>query len=196
MTSAILDFGLDTPARAMLILVLSMMDKTDKKEMDTVHIHKTIKYYEFMQQAATIDFSNFKLGGVSYELQENLEALEEYGLIKNIGSSRHPKLVLTEEGEEAAKELVQTYSEEAIRRLKFAKLQLNDLGYEETLFFMYKLIPETQKQSTEFPRLERKKDVLVRRLFLKGRINSTTAAKWLGVNEKAFLKYLSSSEQK
>jgi len=190
--SVIFDYGLDSPARALLILALSMRDKTDKKEMDTVHIQKTIKYYQHMQQDETIDFSNFKYGGVSYELQENLEALEEYGLIKNVGSSRRPKYVLSEEGEKAAKELenLKTYSKEDIRKLEFAKLQLNDLSYDETLYFMYKLIPETQKRSVEFERLDKKKHILVPKLFLKGRINSTTAAKWLDVDEKTFLNSL------
>lgn len=188
------DYGLDSPARALLILALSLKDKTDKKVMDRVHIQKTIKYYEHMQQDETIDFSDFKYGGVSYELQENLEVLEEYGLIENIGSSRRPKYVLGEDGEKAAKELREAYSEEEIRRLRFAKLQLNDLSYDETLYFMYKLIPETQKNSIGFERLDKKKDVLIPKLFLKGRINSDTAAEWLGVDKKAFRDSMSTND--
>jgi len=171
-----------------------MKDKTNKKEMDKVHIQKTIKYYEHMQQDKTIDFSNFKYGGVSYELQENLDAFEEYGLIENIGSSRRPKYVLTEEGEKATKELLERHSEEEIRRLRFAKLQLNDLSYDETLYFMYKLIPETQKNSREFERLDKKKHILIPKLFLKGRINLDTAAEWLEVDKKTFLNSLSKSD--
>ena len=179
----ILDYGLDSPARALLILALSMKDRMEKKEMDRVHIHKTIKYFEHLEQKERIDFSIFKLGGVSYELHENLETLQECGLVDKVGN----KFILTEEGEKAAKELLKTYSEEEIRKLKFAKLQLNDLTQKETLFFMYMLIPETRKYSTEFPGLYEQRDVLVRKLFLKGRINSTIAAKWLGVDEKTFL---------
>ena len=194
MSTILDDYGLDSPARALLILALSMKDKTDRKEMDRLHIQKTIKYYEHMQQDKTIDFSDFKYGGVSYELQENLEALEVYGLMENIGSSRRPKYVLTEEGEKAAKELLETHSEEEIRRLGFAKLQLNDLSYDETLYFMYKLIPETQKNSIEFERLDKKKHILIPKLFLKGRINSDTAAEWLGVDKKTFLDSLTTSD--
>ena len=95
--------------------------------------------------------------------------------------------MLTEEGERAAKELIEIRDKEELRRLKFAKLQLNDLTHEETLFFMYMLIPETRKYSTEFDRLYGKRDTLVRKLFQKGRINSTIAAKWLGVDEKTFV---------
>ena len=179
----ILDYGLDSPARALLILALSMKDKTQKKEMGVLHVQKTIRYFEHLQQEEKIDFSNFKYGGVSYELHENLETLQECGLVDKVGT----KYVLTEEGEKAAKELLATCSEEKLRRLKFAKLQLNDLTHRETLFFMYMLIPETQKHSTEFAKLYEQRDVLVPKLFLKGRINSTTAAKWLGVDEKTFL---------
>ena len=39
----------------------------------------------------------------------------------------------------------------------FAKQQLNDLTPDELMFFMYRLIPESVVNSTEFPRLERKK---------------------------------------
>lgn len=194
MTSAILDYGLDSLAKALLILALSIKDKTGKKEMDKIHIQKTIKYYEHMQQDETIDFSNFKYGGVSYEIQENLDTLEEYGLIENVGLPKRPKFVLTEEGEKAGKELFERYSEEEIRRLTFAKLQLNDLTYDETLYFMYRLIPETQENSREFERLDRKKHILVSKLFLKGRINSDTAGEWLGVGKKTFLDSLSKSD--
>jgi len=186
----IIDYGLDSPARALLILALSMKDRTKRKEMDIVRIHKTIKYFEHLEQKETTDFSNFKLGGVSYELHENLETLQECDLVDKVGN----KYVLTEKGERAAKELLGTHSEEEIRKLKFAKLQLNDLTQKETLFFMYMLIPETQKYSTEFPGLYKQRDILVPKLFLKGRINSTTAAKWLGVDEKTFLDSLQTSD--
>jgi hypothetical protein len=71
--------------------------------------------------------------------------------------------------------------------LIFAKQQLNDLTSDEMMYFMYRLIPESQINSTEFSRLEKKRGPLVRSLFLKGRINATTAANWLGINEKDFL---------
>jgi len=194
MASIILDYGLDdSRAKALLILTLSVKDRTGKRGMDKIHIQKTIKYYEHMQQNETIDFSNFKHGGVSYEVQENLDTFEEYGLVENIGSSRHPKYMLTEEGEKAAKELREAHSEEEIRRLRFAKLQLNDLNFDETLYFMYKLIPKTQENSTQFERLDKKKHILISRLFLKGRINLDTAAEWLGVDKKTFQESLSTS---
>ena len=184
--STIPDYGLDSPSRALLILALSLKDRTEKKEMGKVHIHKTIRYFEHLKQEKTIDFSNFKYGGVSYELHENLLTLEECGLIEKV----HGKYILTEEGETAAQELIKTLDREELRKLTFAKQQLNDLSRDELLYFMYRLLPDTQKYSTEFDRLDQKKETLVRKLFLKGRLNSTTAAKWLGVDEEAFLNSL------
>jgi len=185
--SVIVDYGLDSPARALLILALSMPDKMQKEEMDILHIQKTIRYFEHLQEEQTIDFSNFKLGGVSYELEENLPTLVECGLVDKVGS----KYVLTEDGKNAAKELLSKYTDEEIRKLKFAKLQLNDLTDKEMLFLMYMLIPSTRKHSVEFADLHKKRDIYVPRLFLKGRINSTTAAKWLALDEKEFLESLS-----
>lgn len=190
--SLIIDYGLDSPARRSLILVLSLQDKLKKMEMDKLHIQKTIRYFEYLRQQETISFSNFKYGGVSYELQENLETLVECGLIEKVRT----KYILTDEGKKAAQELLQNYDKNSLRKLTFAKNQLNDLSHDEVLFFMYKLLPETQKYSTEFERLDQKKEALVRKLFLKGRINSTTAAKWLEVEEKSFLDILSSNESK
>lgn len=190
--SVVLDYGLDSPARALLVLVLSVKDREQKKEMRKLQIHKTIKYFEYLREEENIDFSNFKYGGVSYELHENLLTLEECDLVEKV----HGKYVLTEEGERAAQELMENLDREELRKLAFAKHQLNDLSRNELLYFMYRLLPETQKFSTEFEGLDRKKEILVPRLFMKGRINSTTAAKWLGVDEKAFLDSLSHSEQK
>jgi hypothetical protein len=193
MMSVILDYGIDSPAKALLLLALSMSDREDQKEMDRIHIQKTIRYYEHMQEENNVDFSNFKNGGVSYEVQEVIDTFEDYGLIENVGSSRNPKYKLTEEGEEGVKELAEKYSEEELRRLKFAKHQLNDLSFDETLYFMYKLIPETQKNSTQYERLDQKKHVLVQKLFLKGRINSDTASEWLGIDKQSFLNSLPKS---
>lgn len=183
MSQLILDYGLDSLPRALLVLALSIKDKEQKRNMDRLHIQKTIRYFEHLQQDTTIDFSNFKYGGVSYELHENLLTLQECGLVEKVGT----KYELTETGEKAARELLARHDEEGVRKLKFAKLQLNDLTHDETLFFMYMLIPETRKHSTEFDRLYEKRDTLTRKLFRKGRVNSTTAAKWLGVDEKTFL---------
>lgn len=190
MMSVIVDYGIDSPAKALLLLALSMDDRENRKEMDKIHIQKTIKYYEHLQQENVVDFSNFKNGGVSYEVQEVIETFEDYGLIENVGSSRYPTYVLTQEGKNGAKELVDNYSEEDLRRLKFAKHQLNDLTFDETLYFMYKLIPETQEHSTQFERLEKKKHMLVKKLFLKGRINSDIASEWLGIDKQSFLESL------
>lgn len=190
--SAISEYGLDFPARALLILVLSIKDRQEQKGMSRLHFQKTIRYFEYLQQEKEIAFSNFKYGGVSYELQENLETLEECGLVTKTGT----KYTLTEEGEKAAQELLRKYDEEAIRKLTFAKSLLNDLPDKELLFFMYMLLPETRVNSTEFDRLHAERETLVRRLFLKGRINSAMAAAWLNTDEKRLLESLPASESK
>jgi len=56
---------------------------------------------------------------------------------------------------------------------------------------MYKTIPETQKHSTEVPRLERKAERLVKDLFRRRKIDVATAAKWLGISPNDFAKKFS-----
>ena len=97
--SEILDYGLDSPARAFLVLVLSMEDRARQKAMNKLHFHKTLYYFEKLQQDKEISFSNFLYGGVSFELQENLETLRESGLVTKVGT----KYILTQEGEDLAK---------------------------------------------------------------------------------------------
>jgi hypothetical protein len=182
--SVITEYGLDSPARALLILVLSIKDR---EPMSKLHFQKAILYFERMQKQQDIDFSDFHYGGVSYELQENLEALEEYGLIDRVGN----KYMLTEEGEKTARELIKQYDKETLRKLVFAKQQLNDLPDKELLYLMYKLFPDTQANSTEYKKLEEEKQTLIRKLFCKGRITAHMAAEWLAISEKDFLESLS-----
>lgn len=185
--SAITEYGLDSPARALLILVLSAKNG---EPMSKLHFQKALLYFERMQKKKDIEFSDFHYGGVSYELQENLEDLEEYGLVNRVGN----KYLLTEEGENITRELVSQYDKEALRKLVFAKQQLNDLPDKELLYLMYRLFPDTQANSTEYERLEREKRTLIRRLFVKGRITAYMAAEWLAISEADFLESLSGTE--
>lgn len=183
--SYIEDYGLDSPSRKYSIVVLSLKDRNNREKMDIMHLQKVIRYFEYLRSTTTTEiiFSNFKKGAVSYELQENLETLQDSGLVEKEGSV----YVLTEEGKEIAQKLSDSFDRKELEKMTFAKQQLNDITSDELMYFMYQLIPESVVNSTEFPRLEKKKDVIVPSLFLKGRINSTTAAKWLGVSEKDFL---------
>lgn len=95
---------------------------------------------------------------------------------------------LAKEGETAAQDLMKTLRQEEYEQLVCAKQLLNDLPDDELLYFMYKTIPETQKHSTEFPRLEKKKELLVKSLFLKRKVDACTAMKWLGISEDEFIK--------
>lgn len=184
----ILDYGLDTPARAMLVLVLSMKDRKKQKAMNKLHYQKIIFYYEKLKQLKEIFFSNFKYGGVSYELAENMESLEESGLVTKIGY----KYLLTDKGEKLADELKlsSTYDKDALCKLEYSKELLNDLPDKELLFFMYSTFPETQTHSIEYNQLVKNKKKLTCNLFLKGRINSATAAEWIGINQRKFLEML------
>jgi len=182
--TAIADYGLDSPARALLLLVLSAKNS---EPMSRLHFQKTILYYERMQEQKDVDFSYFHYGGVSYELQENLESLIEYGLVKKIGT----KYTLTDEGEKTVALLREKCDKESLRKLLFAKQQLNDLPDRELLYLMYKLFPDTQVNSKEFENLEKDKETIIPRLFLKSRITAHMASKWLGKSEKEFLDSLS-----
>jgi len=131
--SLISDYGLDSPSRASLILALSLEDRNQKKEMDKLHIHKVILYFQHLRQIKEIDFSFFNMGGVSFELSDDLETLIDCGLVEE----KHGKYVLTKEGKKAAEELRNRQTSEDFKKLVFAKQQLNDLSFEELLYFMY-----------------------------------------------------------
>jgi hypothetical protein len=178
------DYGLDSPPRKLLLLALSITDRINKKAMDKLRIQKVIRFYEHLCGKKEIDFSNYKLGGVSYELDENRDNLMEYELIEQTDKW----FALTPQGDSAVEELCGIISPADYSCLVFAKQQLNDLTDDEMLFFMYMTIPETQKFSTEFERLERKKGPLIECLFVKRKIDATTAAKWLKICETDFVR--------
>ena len=183
----LLDYGLDSPVRAFLVLVLSMEDRTKQKAMNRLHFHKTLYYFENLQQDKEISFSNYLYGVVSFELQENLDTLVESGLVTKIGT----KYVLTQEGEALAKRLLSEYDENTLRKLKYSKYLLNDLSDKELLYFMYMTFEETQVNSIEFKNLQKNKEKWVKNLFEKDRINSATAAQWLSISQRDFLESLS-----
>jgi hypothetical protein len=176
-------YGLDSPSRKWSLIALLLKDRCSEEEMDILHLQKIIRYFEYLRNTTELQYSNFKLGVVSYELEENVQTLEDSGLIEK--DNTH--YILTQQGEEIAKQLLCNLDRKDVEKLTFAKQQLNDLTSDETMYFMYRLIPESVVNSTEFSRLEKKKVKLVQSLFLKGRISSNIAAKWLGTNEKDFL---------
>jgi hypothetical protein len=178
------DYGLNSPARSLLLIVLSIKDQNQETDMDKLHIQKVIRYFEYLRGKKEIDFSNFKLGGVSYELEENRETLLEYELIDQTNHC----FTLSEDGKAAAQDLAKNLKPEESEKLIYAKKLLNDLPDDELLYFMYKTIPETQKHSTEFQRLEKKKEALVKSLFSKRKIDACTAINWLGITQDEFIK--------
>jgi len=190
----ILDYGLDSPARGLLVLILSIADRTKQKAMNKLHFQKAIYYFENLKSEKEVFFSNFKYGGVSFELMENMETLEESGLVRRVGT----KYILTTKGEQLAEQLRKSadYKSDTLRKLEYAKFLLNDLTDKELLFFMYMTFPETQVNSIEFKNLIEDKRAYVEKLFAKGRIDSTTAGEWLGMEPRHFLETLSTCDQK
>jgi hypothetical protein len=178
------DYGLNSQSRTLLLLVLSIDNCNHKKAMDKLHIQKIIRLFEHIRQKKSIDFSNFKLGGVSDEIEENLEYLIDYGFIEQADNY----FALTLEGDNGANLLRHTFDVAEFNKLVYATHLLRDLPNDETLYFMYKTIPTTQEHSTEILRLERKAESLVKSLFLKRKIDVATAAKWLDISLADFVK--------
>jgi hypothetical protein len=185
--SAVADYGLELPVRKFLLLALSVEDKKGRKGMDILHLQKVIRYFQYLRQKTDVDYSNFNLGGVSYELHENIGTLMENGLIARSDGTR---IELTDEGDKAVTELRSKFDPDDLKRLVFSKQQLNDLTSDEVMFFMYMLLPETQVNSTEVSRLLKRSEEFTRDLFKKGRISAEMAADWLGIPEEDFQKSL------
>ena len=186
--SIIADYGLEAPARAFLVLALAMEDRKGHKGIDIIHLQKIIRYFQYLRQKTDVEYSNFNLGSVSYQLQESLETLMESGLVTKSDKTRFE---LTEEGKRAATELRSKFSQDDLKKLSFSKQQLNDLTSDEIMFFMYKLIPDTQINSTEVNRLFKQEKEFTQDLFKKGRISAAMAASWLKISEKEFQSSLS-----
>jgi hypothetical protein len=186
------DYGLDAPARSLTLLALSLVDETFKKTMNILHIQKVIKYFEYLINKQDVDYSNYSLGAVSYEIQENLVTLKEVGLVKQLDS----EYMLDPEGERAVSELTNMYTEKELRTLHYAKNKLNPLSDDELMFFMYTIIPKTQKYSTEYARLLKSKDRLIRGLFLKGAICSDEEFKMFGIKKEELIETMAITEDK
>ncbi len=180
--SYISDYGLDSPARGLTLLVLSIEDKKKRKLMDTIHIHKTIRYFLALTGKKNVGYSNYKLGGVSFEIEDTLDILQENGLIDQLDNGYIP----TAEGELVVKRgLKDFYGNDVFEKLSFAKRRLNELISNELMYFMYNMLPETKENSTEFLRLEKDRDKLIRNLFLKGTIDIENY-RFFGITDKQF----------
>jgi predicted transcriptional regulator len=174
--SLISKFGLSLPARKLILLTLSIPDNEGKTATDIVHINKILKYYSQLSESSDIKFSNFNLGAVSFEVEENVEILQEYGFIKQIQKDKYK---LTSKGEEVVKELSNNTDITMLEKLNYSKKLLNDLSFDELLYFMYMKFPDTQENSTQITRLKKMNKGLIRRLFEKKKIDDYTAQTWI-----------------
>ena len=170
------DFGLDTPSRKLILLVLSVKDVNNKKEMDIIHLNKVLKYYEHLVEKEEIYFSNFNLGAVSFEIDENIDFLEDVGLIEEVKNNKYK---LTNLGKRAVSELKNKISYDEFNYLKLSKIKLNDLPYNELLYFMYKEFPKTQEYSTQMYKLNIMKRNIINNLLKKKKIDENKAQTWL-----------------
>ncbi len=178
------DYGLDSFARKWLLVLLKLPDRKGQKATDILRINKMLKYFDYLLDQKNIDFSCYKLGAVSDEVHETVDEFEECDLITK---DQRANYSLTKDGQLATKELGPLLDEKETKLLQHTKNLLNDMTDDELLFFMYMTFPVTTKNSTEFPRLFRKKGELVKSLYVKGKISAATGAKWLNVPETEFL---------
>ena len=151
--SYIEDYGLRSPSRKYSLLVLALKDRNGRKETDIMHLQKIIRYFEYLKNSTEIQYSYFKYGVVSHEVAENLETLQETGLVEEEDKDNYG---LTEEGQEIADKMLCTLDRKELEKLTFAKQQLNDLSPDELMYFMYRLMPESQVNSIEFARLRKR----------------------------------------
>jgi predicted transcriptional regulator len=179
------DYGLDSFTRSRILVLLHLEDSRGEKATDILRINKEMRFFQHLTKKTQIDFSHFKLGDVSDEIRETIDDFEESGLIEQ---NNRGKYALTEEGEEAEKEVQRTdISPKEKDLLKFSKDTLNDLSDDELLGFMYFLLPETAEHSRVIDRINKNKEKIVKSLYEKGKISAKTAADWTGTTKREIL---------
>jgi hypothetical protein len=77
--SLIEDYGLFEPERKLILLALSVPDERNVTATDILHLNKILKLYQETTKSEEIEFSNYNLGAVSFDVQEDLDNLEEMG---------------------------------------------------------------------------------------------------------------------
>lgn len=168
-------FGLNLPERKLILLTLIDKDNEGEKGVDILHMNKIIKHHQENMSKNEVEFSNYNLGAVSYEVEETIQILEENDLIY----SKNNKYYLTSLGEEAIKILIEKTSKEELNSMRESKILLNDLGFNELLFYMYYKFPDTQEYSTQIKRLKIMKKGIINKLIKKEKIDLRTADSWL-----------------
>ncbi len=116
--SYIEDYGLKSPSRKYPLLVLALKDRNGRKEMDIIHLQKIVRYFEYLKNSTEIQYSYFKYGVVSHEVSENLETLQETGLVEEENKNNY---VLTEEGKEIADKMLCTLRQKRTREDNLCK---------------------------------------------------------------------------
>ena len=105
--SYIEDYGLNSPSRKYSLVALALKDRKGCHQIDIMHLQKIIRYFEYLKNTQDIAYSYYKYGVVSYELEENVETLQDNGLIDR---DERNTLTLTPEGQDMARELFQAWT--------------------------------------------------------------------------------------
>lgn len=177
------DFALDD-RDFLIIYLIGLKDSHDRTVTDILHLNKMVRYYQKLMKTNEIEFHHFNLGDVSDEIRDQIEALEENGLIE----IKDYMINLTNEGSVACKEVKEELTEKEKKILQYVKLRLNDLVWEELLLFMYLTVPESTKNSKVFRGLMRNKERILSKMYKKGKISVDELAEWLGISKKEALK--------
>ena len=183
----IVDYGLNSPSRRLLLIALSLRDNNDNQSMHKMHIHKVIRYFEYLRNRKEIEYSHFHYGDVSIEINEDIENLYSLNLIDEEAEEEY---LLTEEGYEAAQEILKDFPHSELKLFKYAKYMLNELTLNELMYYMYMIIPESRKNSRVYNRLEKNKEKIIYSLYEKNKISAHEASKWMHISEEQFLKGL------
>jgi len=170
------NFGLEEPVRTLILLTLDLEPIGAPKEVDIVHLNKIIKLYQSESDRSNIEFSNYNMGAVSYEIEETMELLMEMDIIEIDTNNRY---ILTELGIKMVNEIKILVSDKDVEILTKSKKMLNDLSYNELLYYMYMKFPDTKENSTQMSKLNRMKIKLINKLVEKGKINREEADEWL-----------------
>lgn len=175
------EYGLDTPPKILPILLFMVAGGAYRAHFNRLQINKMVRYFEFLIKKNEISFSNYNLGGVSYELTETLGELVDYGLLDQDEQDRY---FMSKEGQQAGEELYKNFPKADCKLLEESCTTLMDLTNDELLFFMYKTIPKTQEKSTVFDKLMKNSVRLVQNIYNKGKISASIALSWVGEDDK------------
>ena len=134
-----------------------------------------------------LEFEPHNYGPHSYEADDALENLEDEGLVEVVGNN---EIRITEQGEEAAQYLKNSFNQSELDFYKEIKLLLNDLSRMELLAYVYQTNKDMTTESVE---LENVKNRLVDysiSLYKKKKLSLAKASEIAEIKLEDFIKEL------